>query len=145
MKLLSLLSALLLTFPNLHPAQTSTTAPQRDSQALTILNQALSTSGGSTAVASIKDFTATGSITYHWAGSQVQGTATVRALATTSFTTATASESPRSPEPIAIAPVVPLENSTGASSPATPLPKPTAPVASATPLTLNTSSSLAVA
>jgi hypothetical protein len=34
---------------------------------------------------SIQDFTATGSITYLWAGSQVQGTATVRALATTSF------------------------------------------------------------
>jgi len=42
----------------------------------------LSVSGGTTHIDSIADFTATGSITYFWAGSQVQGTATVRALAT---------------------------------------------------------------
>ncbi len=66
-------------------SQQSITAPQRDPQALTILNQALAASGGATSVASIQDFTATGSITYFWAGSEVQGVATIKARGATNF------------------------------------------------------------
>ncbi len=80
--------SLLLVFASssrLNSQESTATAAQRDPQAVTILNQVLAASGGSTAVASIQDFTASGSIIYFWAGSEVQGTATVRALATTSF------------------------------------------------------------
>ena len=75
---------LLLTLPAL-PQQTATSTVQRDPQALGILAQALATSGGATLIASLRDFTASGSVTYSWAGSQVQGTATLRALGMSSF------------------------------------------------------------
>jgi len=41
------------------------------------LNQVLAASGGVTALTSIQDFTATGTITYSWAGEAVPGTVTV--------------------------------------------------------------------
>jgi hypothetical protein len=66
-------------------AQQTATTVQRDPQALAVLQQAVAVGGGSTLLGSIQDFTATGSITYLWIGNQVQGTATIRALATTSF------------------------------------------------------------
>jgi hypothetical protein len=66
-------------------SQQSTTAVQRDPQAIALLSQALTASGSATLTASLHDFTASGSITYFWAGSQVQGTATIRALGITSF------------------------------------------------------------
>jgi hypothetical protein len=50
---------------------------QRDQQALAILSQALTAAGGQTAVTAIRDFTATGKITYFW-GEGVQGSATVK-------------------------------------------------------------------
>jgi len=65
--------------------QLSTTAPQRDQQALAILNQSLAATGGARTLATIQDFIAAGSITYFWAGDQVQGAATIRAVGTTSF------------------------------------------------------------
>ena len=50
-----------------------------DPQAVALLNQSLSAAGGVQALAAIRDFAATGTITYYWAGQQVAGTATVRA------------------------------------------------------------------
>lgn len=50
-----------------------------DAQATTIASQALNAAGGLQALAAIQDFTATGQITYYWAGKQVQGQVTLRA------------------------------------------------------------------
>jgi hypothetical protein len=85
MKALSFLAALLLTFPNLQAAQQVAPTPQRDPQALTILNQVLAASGGVSTLTTIQDVTGTGSIVYNWAGQQVQGTVTLRQMGTTSF------------------------------------------------------------
>jgi hypothetical protein len=60
------------------PAQIAPTAPQRDPQAVAILGQALGLSGGAAAFGQVKDFTATGNITYFWAGEQVTGAVTLR-------------------------------------------------------------------
>jgi len=58
---------------------TNTQSPtQRDPLALAVLTQSLTVSGGATAIGAIQDFTASGSITYFWAGSQVPGTVTLR-------------------------------------------------------------------
>ncbi len=84
MRVLSFFAALLVTLPNSPASPQTASTVLRDSQALAVMQQAVAV-GGSTSLGSIQDFTATGSITYFWAGSQVQGTATVRALATTSF------------------------------------------------------------
>jgi hypothetical protein len=59
------------------PSPSAAQAPQRDPQALTILNQALAASGGSTLVASIQDFTATGTIICFWAGEDVPGSVSI--------------------------------------------------------------------
>src|SRR5713226_10363550 len=59
-------------------SQQSVSAPQRDPQALTILNQVLGASGGATTLSTVQDATGTGTVTYYWAGLQVQGTATAR-------------------------------------------------------------------
>jgi hypothetical protein len=85
MKVLSLLAALLLTFPNLRALPQAVATPQRDSQALTILNQALAAAGGVSTIATIQDVTGTGSIAYNWAGQQVQGAVTLRQLGSNSF------------------------------------------------------------
>jgi len=58
---------------------------QRDQQALTILTQVLNVAGGETALAAIHDITATGTITYYWAGEEVQGTVTVKGRGTGQF------------------------------------------------------------
>ena len=52
--------------------------PQRDPQALTVLNQALVVAGGSTKVGAVQDCTASGTITYYWAGQEIQGTVSVK-------------------------------------------------------------------
>lgn len=85
MRLARTLLAVLLSFVLTCPAwsqQAATTSsqspPQRDTQAVAVLNQMLSTSGGSNLISSIQDSTATGSITYFWGGQQVQGTVTLR-------------------------------------------------------------------
>lgn len=58
-------------------AQSVSTAPKptQDSQAVSVLTQALNSAGGSSAYRSISDYTATGNIAYH---SGEQGTVTVR-------------------------------------------------------------------
>jgi hypothetical protein len=48
-------------------------------QPVAILTQALNAAGGTFGLSLIQDFTATGTITYFWAGDQVQGPATIRA------------------------------------------------------------------
>src|SRR6266571_2780701 len=93
MRILSLFTALILSFPNVGAAQQATTppstsanqSPQRDPQALSILNQVLAASGGAQALSAIQDFTASGNITYFWAGDQVQGTVKVKGRSTTDF------------------------------------------------------------
>ncbi|HKV77341.1 MAG TPA: hypothetical protein VJP02_04335 [Candidatus Sulfotelmatobacter sp.] len=45
----------------------------------------MAASGGAQAVATIQDFTGTGTITYFWAGQQVQGSVTVRAKGVSDF------------------------------------------------------------
>ena len=56
-------------------AQTQVAAGASDSRAVTTLQQVLAVSG--TAVAPVQAFSATGTITYYWAGQPVQGAATI--------------------------------------------------------------------
>ena len=51
----------------------------KDPQAVSILTQTLAVARGTTAVTPINDYTATGTITYHW-NSEVEGSVTVRGL-----------------------------------------------------------------
>jgi outer membrane lipoprotein-sorting protein len=61
--------------------QPTTPAP-KDPQAVSILTQALAAAGGATAITGISDYTATGTITYHWnPQEQEQGSVTVRGRA----------------------------------------------------------------
>jgi outer membrane lipoprotein-sorting protein len=55
----------------------TTAAPQRDPQALGVLQQSLNAAGGMSAVSSVQDLTGAGTITYQWAGTAVQGQLTV--------------------------------------------------------------------
>lgn len=66
----------LLAFPLF--AQQTTTTVQRDPQALTVLTKAVNAAGGATALAAVQDFNASGTITFNWAGDQVQGPVTVQ-------------------------------------------------------------------
>jgi hypothetical protein len=76
-----LLLALGLIVCNSAVAQIQTTTPApKDPQAISILTQALAVSGGITNITAITDYTATGTITYHWKPEE-QGTVTVRGLA----------------------------------------------------------------
>ncbi len=52
---------------------------QSDPGAVAILKQSLAALGAANPVNPMQDFVATGTITYFWAGEQVQGPATVRA------------------------------------------------------------------
>ena len=63
--------------------QTSTSDPQ----AIAILTQAVTAAEGAQALTSspIQDFTATGNITYYWAGEQVQGSVTLKGRGTQQF------------------------------------------------------------
>jgi hypothetical protein len=66
------------------PANRSSSAPsfapaQKDPQALNTLNQALAAAGGASAIGAIKDYTATGNVTYNW-NPAVQGSVTVLGL-----------------------------------------------------------------
>lgn len=54
-------------------------AQSSDPQAVTILAQSLNAVGGAQGLGSVRDFVATGTIAYFWAGEPVQGSATVRA------------------------------------------------------------------
>jgi hypothetical protein len=91
MRLLAAFAALLLSFPNLcaqqvsAPALYTTQSPQRDPQALAVLSQAVAASGGITTLSAIQDFRAAGTITYYWAGEEVQGSVSIRGRGTDQF------------------------------------------------------------
>jgi hypothetical protein len=51
--------------------------PPDDPQALDVLGRALNAAGGASAVSAIKDYTASGTVTYHWGGKDVEGTVTL--------------------------------------------------------------------
>ncbi len=76
MKVLSIFAAML-SFFSQSTTQQTTSIVQRDPQALAILNQAVSSSGGLTAMTAVQDFTGTGTITYSWAGQAVPATVVV--------------------------------------------------------------------
>ncbi len=67
--------AILLPLPIPGASQQS---PQRDAQAVAILTQALNAAGGITALGAIQDFTASGRITYYWAGQETSGPVALR-------------------------------------------------------------------
>ena len=52
--------------------------PRRDPQAVAVLTQCLDAAGGMAAMAGIQDFTASGTVTYAWAGKELTVPATVR-------------------------------------------------------------------
>jgi hypothetical protein len=58
---------------------------QRDPQALVILKQVLKASGGDGALGAIHDLIGSGTITYFWAGEEVQGSVTVKGRGTGQF------------------------------------------------------------
>jgi len=58
--------------------QTSTTAAQRDPQAIAVITKVLNAAGGVSALAAIQDYTGSGTVTYNWADSPVQGNVTVK-------------------------------------------------------------------
>jgi hypothetical protein len=62
--------------PQTQPGTVPSPAPQ-DPQAVSVVNQALTVAGGTTAIIAISDYTGIGTITYHLA-EDVQGTVTVR-------------------------------------------------------------------
>jgi len=57
----------------------------RDQEALAILNQTVSASGGASAIAAIQDYTESGTITYFWADGQDAGGVLLRGLGATDF------------------------------------------------------------
>lgn len=76
MKLRSVLVSLaLITIASPAAAQIT---PKRNPKAVALAQKVVSVSGGTSALLAIKDFTATGNITYYWAGKTVTGTVTLR-------------------------------------------------------------------
>jgi hypothetical protein len=65
--------------------QAASQTVQRDTQAVAVLTQALNATGGATALGAIRDFVGSGTITYYWAGKEVQGTVTVKGRGTGQF------------------------------------------------------------
>lgn len=57
----------------------------KDPQAVQILTQCVSTLGGAAAIAGVEDSTATGTITYSWAGESVQASVTLRGKGLSEF------------------------------------------------------------
>jgi len=66
-------------------SQQSTAAPQRDPQAVAVLQRCLVAGGGPQAFGAIQDFLASGAITYHWAGQDVVGSVTAQGKGLTEF------------------------------------------------------------
>jgi hypothetical protein len=66
-------------------SQQSTSATQRDPQALSVLQKCLAASGGAQAFNTIQDFSASGTITYYWAGQDVVGPVTAQGKGLTEF------------------------------------------------------------
>jgi hypothetical protein len=75
--LLAVLSLLPVSLLAQQGTQTSTT-PQRDQQALSVLTQCLTAAGGAQAITAIQDYKATGTVTYFWAGQETTGTTTLQ-------------------------------------------------------------------
>jgi hypothetical protein len=77
---LSFLSVSVLAQQPLSSQQATTQPPApQDSQAVSVLNQALTASGGAAAIKAIADYTATGNVTYHWNPAE-QGPLTIQGL-----------------------------------------------------------------
>jgi hypothetical protein len=58
---------------------------QRDAQAITVLSTCLNSSGGLSALGAVQDYSATGTITYFWAGQEITGNLTAHGMGTTDF------------------------------------------------------------
>jgi hypothetical protein len=58
---------------------------QRDAQAISVLSNSLASTGGLPSLRSIQDYSATGTITYLWAGEENTGNLTARGLGTTNY------------------------------------------------------------
>ena len=65
--------------------QIATTPVQRDPQAVAVLNQVVTAAGGSAVLGAVQDVTASGTITFNWAGVDVPGNATVKGRGITQF------------------------------------------------------------
>src|SRR6266480_3508781 len=63
--------------PRLNSQQSAET-PQRDPFAIQVLSQCLNAAGGMQPLSGVQDYTATGVVTYFWAGGPDHGSATVR-------------------------------------------------------------------
>lgn len=59
-------------------SQPTSTTVQRDPQAVAVLQQTIAAMGGGTAIGSVQDFTGSGTITYYWAGAEVNCAVTLR-------------------------------------------------------------------
>src|SRR5437879_4421219 len=58
---------------------------QRDPQAITILSQILSAAGGMQALSAVHDVSATGTVSYNWGDTPVQGNVTVKGRGVAQF------------------------------------------------------------
>jgi hypothetical protein len=66
-------------------SQTPAPTVVRDPQAVSVLTQALNAAGGILAIAAVQDYTATGSVTYYWAGEEAPGTVVVKSRGAAQF------------------------------------------------------------
>ena len=71
------LSFALLILPLRQQSVSTSSVAVRNDQALSILRQAQDAAGGVSSLGSISDYTASGTVTFHWAGNDVRGTVTV--------------------------------------------------------------------
>jgi len=67
------------------PARGQQTSTRRDTSAIAFLTQVLTAAGGTAALSSVQDFTATGTITHNWDDNPEQGQLTVKARGLTQF------------------------------------------------------------
>ena len=79
LKRLAFLTCIVLVITTTYAQQTPTTVT-KDAQALNVLTQSVNAIGGLPAIGAIQDYTGAGSITYYWAGEEVQASATVRGM-----------------------------------------------------------------
>jgi hypothetical protein len=66
-------------------SQSTSPTVTRDTQAIAVLTQSVNAAGGMSAIAGVQDYTATGSVTYYWAGEEVPGTVAVKSRGATQF------------------------------------------------------------
>ncbi len=66
-------------------ASTASSQVSQDPQAVVILLSCVSAAGGATAVASVRDFSATGTATFYWTGSEITANATLKGRGTQQF------------------------------------------------------------